>query len=73
MNFIAQFIMYHAQIINGGRYAEIRAHDPLLGACILYFDFLIMYLLSFQSAKKWSDKCDSTGIHKFVIDNELPK
>ncbi|KAH8418572.1 hypothetical protein KR222_002220, partial [Zaprionus bogoriensis] len=53
------FVMYHAQIINGGRFAEIRDHDYLLGALILFYDFLLMYLFTFQLAPKWSDKCDT--------------
>ncbi|XP_017958595.1 uncharacterized protein LOC108652909 [Drosophila navojoa] len=70
---IVTFIMYHAQIINGGRFAEIRDMDYLLAALILFYDFLLMYLLTFQLAPKWSDDCDSnkdiTG--SLVLDNHL--
>lgn len=65
--------MYHAQIINGGRFAEIRDHDLLLGALLLFFDFLFMYLFTFQLGYKWSDECDKNkGITKnFVLDYHL--
>lgn len=67
--------MYHAQIINGGRFAEIRDNDYLLAALILFYDFLLMYLLTFQLAPKWSDLCDShrdiTG--SLVLDHHLVK
>ncbi|XP_030554601.1 uncharacterized protein LOC115758196 isoform X2 [Drosophila novamexicana] len=69
------FIMYHAQIINGGRFAEIRDKDYLLAALILFYDFLLMYLFTFQLAPKWSDVCDthrnSTNI--FVVDQHLKR
>ncbi|KAH8372586.1 hypothetical protein KR009_000141 [Drosophila setifemur] len=55
---IWMFVMYHAQIINGGRFAEMRTQDYFLGAIILYLDFLLMYLFSFHLASKWSDLCD---------------
>lgn len=62
--------MYHAQIINGERYAEIRIEDRLLGACFVYFDFIVMYLLSFHSSQKWSDECNSVESYYFIIDNQ---
>ncbi|KAH8285199.1 hypothetical protein KR054_006147, partial [Drosophila jambulina] len=55
---ICMFVMYHAQIINGGRFAEMRPHDYFLAALILFLDFLLMYLFSFQMAPKWSDECN---------------
>ncbi|KAH8304457.1 hypothetical protein KR059_010451, partial [Drosophila kikkawai] len=55
---IFMFVMYHAQIINGGRYAEMRTNDYFLAALMLFLDFLLMYLFSFQMAPKWSDQCD---------------
>ncbi|KAH8353956.1 hypothetical protein KR067_006196 [Drosophila pandora] len=55
---IWMFVMYHAQIINGGRFAEMRSKDYFLGALMLFMDFLLMYLFSFQLAPKWSDACD---------------
>ncbi|KAH8405031.1 hypothetical protein KR222_005084, partial [Zaprionus bogoriensis] len=41
------FIMYHAQTINGSRFAEMRLNDWLLGSLILFHDFLIIYWLTF--------------------------
>ncbi|KAH8253707.1 hypothetical protein KR032_006613, partial [Drosophila birchii] len=55
---ICMFVMYHAQIINGGRFAEMRTKDFFLAALILFIDFLLMYLFSFLLAPKWSDECD---------------
>ncbi|KAH8237138.1 hypothetical protein KR038_004927, partial [Drosophila bunnanda] len=55
---ICLFVMYHAQIINGGRYSEMRTNDYFLAAIILFLDFLLMFLFSFQIAPKWSDECD---------------
>jgi len=39
--------MYHAQTINGSRFAEMRLNDALLGSLILFHDFLIIYWLTF--------------------------
>ncbi|TDG38226.1 hypothetical protein AWZ03_015352, partial [Drosophila navojoa] len=44
---ILAFVMYHAQTINGGRFAEMRLNDALLGSLILFHDFLIIYWLTF--------------------------
>ncbi|EDW02043.1 uncharacterized protein LOC6561155 [Drosophila grimshawi] len=44
---ILMFIMYHGQTINGGRFAEMRINDYLLGTVILFYDFIIIFLLSF--------------------------
>ncbi|XP_034482101.1 uncharacterized protein LOC117787638 [Drosophila innubila] len=41
------FVMYHAQTISGGRFAEMRLHDYCLGSLILFHDFLIIYWLTF--------------------------
>lgn len=41
------FVMYHAQTINGGRFAEMRLHDYCLGSLILFHDFLLIYWLTF--------------------------
>ncbi|XP_034654450.1 uncharacterized protein LOC117892354 [Drosophila subobscura] len=41
------FVMYHAQTINGGRFAEMRLNDYLLAALILFHDFIILFLLTF--------------------------
>ncbi|XP_016988888.1 uncharacterized protein LOC108051324 [Drosophila rhopaloa] len=64
---ILMFVMYHAQIINGGRFAEMRTNDYFLGALILFLDFLLMYLFSFQLAPKWSDLCDLQLSNNFVL------
>ncbi|XP_017864327.1 PREDICTED: uncharacterized protein LOC108614631 [Drosophila arizonae] len=40
------FVMYHAQTINGSRFAEMRLHDYCLGSLILFHDFLIIYWLT---------------------------
>lgn len=71
--FVAQFIMYHAQLIRGGRYAEIRPFDYSLGAFTLYLDFLLMYLFSFQVAPTWSSACKTNVTFLFVLDNYIPK
>ncbi|ALC42133.1 CG34315, partial [Drosophila busckii] len=67
---ILMFVMYHAQIINGGRFAEIRSKDYILAALILFNDFLLMYLFTFQLAPKWSDDCNEhwNGTHPLVVD-----
>ncbi|XP_062130244.1 uncharacterized protein LOC133841634 isoform X2 [Drosophila sulfurigaster albostrigata] len=41
------FVMYHAQTINGSRFAEMRLNDFLLASLILFHDFLIIYWLTF--------------------------
>ncbi|KAI8037462.1 uncharacterized protein LOC128255315 [Drosophila gunungcola] len=64
---ILMFVMYHAQIINGGRFAEMRTKDYFLGALILFLDFLLMYLFSFQVAPKWSDYCDRDLSNNLVL------
>ncbi|KAH8232874.1 hypothetical protein KR026_001297, partial [Drosophila bipectinata] len=43
------FVMYHAQTINGGRFAEMRLNDHLLASLILFHDFIILFLLSFYA------------------------
>ncbi|XP_030384989.1 uncharacterized protein LOC115632124 isoform X2 [Scaptodrosophila lebanonensis] len=42
---VLMFVMYHAQLINGWRYAELRTKEGLLGSLILFSFFLIMYML----------------------------
>lgn len=37
--------MYHSQTIAGGHYAEMRLSDYLLGALIIYLDFIIILLV----------------------------
>ncbi|KAH8356713.1 hypothetical protein KR200_005261, partial [Drosophila serrata] len=43
------FVMYHAQTINGGRFAEMRLSDFLLASLILFLDFIILFLLTFYA------------------------
>ncbi|XP_039484531.2 uncharacterized protein LOC120447149 isoform X2 [Drosophila santomea] len=64
---ILMFVMYHAQIINGGRFAEMRTKDYFLAAIILFLDFLLLYLFSFQMAPKWSDLCDRERSKNLVL------
>ncbi|KAH8360829.1 hypothetical protein KR084_005625 [Drosophila pseudotakahashii] len=44
---ILVFVMYHAQTINGNRFAEMRLNDFFLGSLILFHDFLIIFWLTF--------------------------
>ncbi|EDW90657.2 uncharacterized protein LOC6529999 isoform X1 [Drosophila yakuba] len=64
---ILMFVMYHAQIINGGRFAEMRTKDYFLAAIILFLDFLLLYLFSFQMGPKWSDLCDRERSKNLVL------
>ncbi|XP_017040881.1 uncharacterized protein LOC108087823 isoform X1 [Drosophila ficusphila] len=64
---ILMFVMYHAQIINGGRFAEMRTNDYFLAAIILFLDFLLLYLFSFQMGPKWSDPCDDEQSVNLVL------
>ncbi|XP_033253347.1 uncharacterized protein LOC117185964 [Drosophila miranda] len=43
---VLMFVMYHAQTINGGRFAEMRIRDYLLASLILFNDFIIIYMLT---------------------------
>lgn len=70
---LSQFIMYHSQLIYGQRFAEIRPFDYWLGALILYSDFLILFLFSFQVAPKWSDACNTNETFVFILDHHVPK
>lgn len=60
--------MYHAQIINGGRFAEIRDRDFLMGSLVIFIDFLYLFILSFHTGALWSDKCD---VHKHLTNKFL--
>ncbi|ALC40586.1 CG12209, partial [Drosophila busckii] len=44
---VLMFVMYHAQTINGGRFAEMRVTDYFLATLILFYDFLVLFLLTF--------------------------
>ncbi|XP_023178785.1 uncharacterized protein LOC115483368 [Drosophila hydei] len=46
---ILTFVMYHAQTINGGRFAELRVNDYLLAVIILFYDFIVIFLLTFYA------------------------
>ncbi|XP_016957270.1 uncharacterized protein LOC108029500 [Drosophila biarmipes] len=67
---ILMFVMYHAQIVNGGRFAEMRTKDFFLAAIILFLDFLLLFLFSFQMSPKWSDLCDSEKKHNLALFKE---
>jgi len=57
--------MYHAQTITGGRFAEMRINDYLLATLILFYDFIIIYLLTFYIQTRFkiaSDALDSINI-----------
>ncbi|BFG06351.1 uncharacterized protein DMAD_04880 [Drosophila madeirensis] len=73
---IWMFVMYHAQIINGGKFAEMRTKDYLLSSLMLFHDFLLMFMLSFHLAPKWSDECDpqlnKTNMLIFITDPTPP-
>lgn len=59
------FVMYHAQTITGGRFAEMRINDYLLATLILFYDFIIIYLLTFYIQTRFkiaSDALDSINI-----------
>lgn len=45
----------------------MRIKDYFLGALILFMDFLLMYLFSFQLASKWSDACDKERMDLFNV------
>lgn len=74
IHLIPQFIMYHAQIINGGRFAEIRDRDFLMGSLVLFIDFLYLFILSLHTGELWTDKCDvhKDLTNKFRLDSYLP-
>ncbi|KAH8372225.1 hypothetical protein KR093_010671 [Drosophila rubida] len=50
---ILTFVMYHAQTINGNRFAEMQLNDFLLASVILFHDFLIIYWLTFYWQYKY--------------------
>ncbi|TDG49598.1 hypothetical protein AWZ03_003836, partial [Drosophila navojoa] len=58
------FVMYHAQTINGSRFAEMRLHDYCLGSLILFHDFLIIYWLTlYWQVYGWADPlCDMSTV-----------
>lgn len=53
LSILCQFVMYHAQTISGGRFAEMRLNDYLLATLILFFDFIIIFLLTFYVQTKY--------------------
>ncbi|XP_037950642.1 uncharacterized protein LOC119681794 [Teleopsis dalmanni] len=44
---IIMFMAYHTQTITGGRYAQMRTKDSLLGALILYEDYILLFMMSY--------------------------
>ncbi|KAH8300275.1 hypothetical protein KR044_012441 [Drosophila immigrans] len=56
---ILSFVMYHAQTITGGRFAEMRINDFLLATIILFFDFIIIFLLTFYVQTKYKIASDA--------------
>lgn len=46
--FDPQSVMYHAQIITGGRFDEMRVEDFFFASLTLFHDFLIIYWLTFN-------------------------
>ncbi|XP_054738606.1 uncharacterized protein LOC129244788 [Anastrepha obliqua] len=49
---VLMFLMYHAQTINGYRYAEMRINDYLLAALIIYHDMTLLLIMSFYLIAK---------------------
>uniref|UniRef100_A0A6P4E0B9 Uncharacterized protein LOC108037707 n=2 Tax=Drosophila rhopaloa TaxID=1041015 RepID=A0A6P4E0B9_DRORH len=63
------FVMYHAQTINGGRFAEMRLNDHLLASLILFHDFIIIFLLTFYAQIVYriaSNKTSTTATPQYV-------
>ncbi|XP_062131987.1 uncharacterized protein LOC133842767 [Drosophila sulfurigaster albostrigata] len=56
---ILSFVMYHAQTITGGRFAEMRVNDYLLATIILFYDFIIIFLLTFYVQTKYRIASDA--------------
>uniref|UniRef100_A0A1B0C5E8 Uncharacterized protein n=1 Tax=Glossina palpalis gambiensis TaxID=67801 RepID=A0A1B0C5E8_9MUSC len=74
---LIKFIMYHAQTINGNRYAEMRTTDYLLAALILFVDFLVLYmvithvmLIAWEGITK--SPCTRTGRKDGPVSNPTP-
>ncbi|KAH8370714.1 hypothetical protein KR093_004757, partial [Drosophila rubida] len=56
---ILSFVMYHAQTITGGRFAEMRINDYLLATIILFYDFIVIFLLTFYVQTKYRIASDA--------------
>ncbi|XP_068146816.1 protein lifeguard 2 [Drosophila tropicalis] len=61
------FVMYHAQTINGGRFAEMRLDDYLLASLILFHDFVVIFMLTFYAQITY--KLASEGMSTTVLPN----
>ncbi|XP_014087014.2 uncharacterized protein [Bactrocera oleae] len=59
---VLMFLMYHAQTINGYRYAEMRLNDYLLAALILYHDLTILLIMSFLLIAKIYELAGGSGL-----------
>ncbi|XP_034477902.1 uncharacterized protein LOC117784312 [Drosophila innubila] len=64
------FVMYHAQTITGGRFAEMRVNDYLLATIILFYDFIIIYLLTFYVQTKFKIASDALDSEDTSTDDE---
>ncbi|XP_022233683.1 uncharacterized protein LOC111081838 isoform X3 [Drosophila obscura] len=82
---VLMFVMYHAQTINGGRFAEMRIQDYLLASLILFNDFIILYMLTIYpqvfhkiesppspSTTTYIDNYDGNGYEDDDIDEPAP-
>ncbi|XP_017467798.1 PREDICTED: uncharacterized protein LOC108360106 isoform X1 [Rhagoletis zephyria] len=59
---VLMFLMYHAQTINGYRYAEMRINDYLLAALIIYHDMVLLLIMSFYLIAKICALAGGTGL-----------
>ncbi|XP_067630975.1 protein lifeguard 3-like [Eurosta solidaginis] len=62
---VLMFMMYHAQTINGFRYAEMRINDFLLAALIIYHDMTLLLIMSFYFIAKFNEWIGGTGLRLF--------
>ncbi|XP_011182233.2 uncharacterized protein LOC105212142 [Zeugodacus cucurbitae] len=60
---VLMFLMYHAQTINGYRYAEMRLNDYLLAALIIYHDLTILLIMSFLLIGKIYTLAGGSGLY----------
>lgn len=64
--------MYHAQTITGGRFAEMRVNDYLLATIILFYDFIIIYLLTFYVQTNFKIASDALDSEDTSTDDNKP-
>ncbi|XP_004537623.1 uncharacterized protein LOC101452510 [Ceratitis capitata] len=62
---VLMFLMYHAQTINGYRYAEMRLNDYLLAALIIYHDMTLLLIMSFYLMAKIISLFGGSGLHLY--------